>query len=505
MTDIAPLPEWIAAIFANEEREARTAPVDVELDLPYSIVEAERWLTKQPQAADGNASDTFFRYAARLKDLALSEPVIIDLLHRYNPSYDEDDIGQRVANAFAYGQNGVGSDRPKPPEEVFAGVEIPEPPPALVDVGFRTMAFLRAQTYPPIEWRWHRRIPSCKPIIVTGPPKTGKTTFLLNLAVHLAGGIDFLGAATRPSDVVMLLAEDEYGQARDNLLAIREAVGCDPAVLDRIYLRSVLSEPVEGGHWLCHADDNGKATNTPFMEQIVAPFLASLHEPVWMVDPLVEFVRFNRYSEQAPRGLVHWLNNVAKLGSGVTPLITDHPTIASVEQGRDIGGSVQMEGSFPTVAALKAGKWQGGITKQRPMSFALKYSRYAPEHTVDFYRLEGSPAFSTTAAPGNRPEDHRIAVYRHVLARLAYDPPAFVTKTNVDGGYGPKGLAHDLAIEESKVKTALEECLMLRWLEYHPGGGGGRQGHAFAHYARGAEGPKLSKLAPIEEENPEGW
>lgn len=490
--EIVDVPQWITAKMAREDVAPRPADPDVELDLPYSIEQAERWLRQQPPAATGNASDTFYRYACRLKDFALSHCKILEMLHSANPSYEEDDIAVRVGNAFNYGQNEPGSDRPKPAEEVFAAVEPPAP---IDDHGFRQIAWLRAQVFPPTQWDWHKRIPSFKPIIVTGPPKTGKTTFLLNLAAHVAAGAEFLGATTRPTDIVMLLAEDEYGQVRDNLLAIVQAHGFDPSVLDRLHIRSVLSEPVEGGHWLARVDDQGNATGTQFMREIVAPYLAALDRPIWMVDPLVEFVAFNRYSEQAPRGLVHWLNNVSRIGNGVTPLITDHPTIASVEQGRDIGGSVQMEGSFPTVAAIKAGKWSQGLVRQRPMSFALKYARYSPEHSVDFYRVEGSPAFSSQGVPGTTAEDRRNAVYRYVIEGLAMEPMRLVQQSNA--GFGPQALAGEIGIEEKDAKLALSTLTGLGWLQYELRQGKGH-GHLAAHYERGNNGPKLSSLEPLE-------
>ena len=485
MTDIAPLPEWVAAIFAREDIQPRQAAPDTEIDLPYSIQEAQRWLNRQPLAAEGNASQTFYEQACQLKDMALSEPTIVAMLHARQPEYAEDDIGQRVANAFAYGQNEIGSDRPRDNLEVFANVEMPTP---LEDVGFRSMAWLRLQNFDPITWLWDKLLPECKPAIITGDAKVGKTTFLLNLALHIAAGSPFLGAATKPSDVLLLLAEDEYGQVRDNLLSIRMTANIDPAALERLHIRSVLSDSVEHGHRLADIADSGSVVDTQFIREIVAPTIAQHPGCVLMIDPLVEFVRFNRYSEQAPRGLVRWMNSIARLGC--TPLITDHPTIASMEQGRDIGGSKQMEASFPTVAALKAGKWEAGLTPQRPMIFELKYARYAMERKLDFWRQAGSPAFSLDGAPGTSPADRRNTVFRFIAEGLRMDdPPRYVTKTNSESSAwgGPKAVAQALMLSETAVKQALDELKMLRWLQNSERSGGGRGGHVPAHYEAGPE------------------
>jgi hypothetical protein len=95
----APLPPWIVERVERAKVEPRQAPEGVELDLPFSIAEADRWLASQPRAVEGIASDLFFRQAARLKDWAISPATAVELLHRYNPSYDPDDIGNRVDSA----------------------------------------------------------------------------------------------------------------------------------------------------------------------------------------------------------------------------------------------------------------------------------------------------------------------------------------------------------------------------------------------------------------------
>ena len=71
-TDIAEAPAWLVEMFDTPAAEVRKAAADVELDLPYSIIEARRWLDRQPPAVEGSASDALYRYACRLKDFALS-------------------------------------------------------------------------------------------------------------------------------------------------------------------------------------------------------------------------------------------------------------------------------------------------------------------------------------------------------------------------------------------------------------------------------------------------
>lgn len=464
--EAAVLPDAIASK-VNTQAEARTAPSDVELDMPYSLEVAQRWLDQQPQAIEGSASDTFYRYACRLKDLGISAKTSIEMMHAHSPHYEDWDIANRVNNAWKTGQNAPGSDRPRSPEEVFEGVAVPP----LYDSGFRSRAWLAAQSFAPLEWHWQFMMPSCEPMIITGPPKVGKTTFLLNLAVHQAAGKEFLGLAMRPAPVVMVFAQDRYAQIWENLKQICEQNHIDQSTLDNIFIRSVLSEPVDGGHWLATADDYGNVASSRWFNEYVAPTLARLDRPVFMVDLVLKFIKgFNRFSEQTPNGVVDWLTNVARIGNGVTPVLTDHPTIASVEQGRDIGGSVQMEGSFPTVCALKAGRWEQGPTLQRPMTFETKYSRYSRERTLNFYRFEGSYAFSMIPGKGMAADDRKLEVYRYILEGLYMEPKRLVMrekrKTEYKPVSTPADIAKALSMDTKLVRELLEVMENDDWIVY---------------------------------------
>jgi hypothetical protein len=115
----ADVPAWLARMGRSSTTEARKAPEGVELDTELAIDTARAWLLQQPPATEGTASEQFYRYACRLKDWALSLEQTAELLAEFNPGYDPDDIAARVANAFRYGQNEIGSDPILTDEEVF--------------------------------------------------------------------------------------------------------------------------------------------------------------------------------------------------------------------------------------------------------------------------------------------------------------------------------------------------------------------------------------------------
>ena len=65
-------------------------------------------------------------------------------------------------------------------------------------------------------------------LVLGGAPKVGKSDFLINLLVHMAAGVPFLGfAPSRPLRVFYLQAEIQYHYLRERLQSIR----LDPAIL----------------------------------------------------------------------------------------------------------------------------------------------------------------------------------------------------------------------------------------------------------------------------------
>ena len=502
--DVMPLPDWIAAA-VTQDRPVRALAGDVPLDLPDNIERARTRLRHYVGMGDvaiegQGGDDRTYRLAAEMLNLGLSEAKALDLIAiEWNPHcvppWDDEELATKVANAAAYMQNEPGSwavgGNTERMAEAAARYAAEHPAPA-PDHGFRSWSWLADRVFPPVEWAWDRRLVLHHPNLYTGRAKVGKTTFALNLAVAIVAGIPFLGRDTRALNVAMLLGEDAYGPVRDNLRRIAAELDADPACLDRIAIRSVLSEPVKAGHLLASIGDDGTVSDTAFMREVVVPFVTrSAEHTLLIVDPLAEFVSFNRYSDHSARALVtRWLNAVCRLGN-VTPLLTDHPSLTGVREGRDVGGSQQMEASFPLVATLKAGEWSGVAFRQREMTFEVKFNRFAPEERVSFWRSERSPVLTRDGVAGHRPQDRMERVFRHVLGRL--EKNLYCGRTNASD-HGPAEIARELAMTERDVAIALSSLTALKWLEYHQRSGGGA-GHTPAHYALGPEAPKLAELS----------
>jgi hypothetical protein len=291
----APLPDAIpAAVAANVkvERKPADAPEHVELDDPETIEWAKEVLAadlaEHGEPIDGNGSDArTHAIIGTLRDgprwgKSLSDGTIADLLHEcWAPHFDYEWIKGKVANGSWQNEKGCAPARSDerrygPPEKwgkwldeqgikrntcsdtaESTTTEKPKWP------TIKTIWDIRHTYYKAVRWVWHERLLANEPNLYTGDGGAGKTTLAENLSVAVSAGIPLLGADTMQMPVFLLVAEDRYGQVRDNILAIRRALGAPEETLKDIHVLSVKSDRVEGGHVLARIDENGIVTSTP--------------------------------------------------------------------------------------------------------------------------------------------------------------------------------------------------------------------------------------------------
>lgn len=468
----APLPLWIAERINTVDVPAREAAPGTQFDTEFAIAECRRELQRMESAVQGNASNVLFEQACYLKDRAISGQMAITLLKERHPAYEEWDIAQRVHNAWTHGQNQPGCDRPISHEEAFAGVIPPEP---IVDGGFRGRDWRTdpARNYKPLEWLWDKLLPEGFPAIVTGDAKIGKTTFMQNFALHIANGQSFLGADCRRRDVLMLLGEDMDREINANLEAIGAKLRMNS---ERVFTRSVVSEPYRPqGHRLALIADNGRVEEQAFLREVVIPAIMAHPGCVIIIDPLIEFFSMNRFAEAVPRGLINLLNAIRDLGC--TPIVTDHPTQNSMDNDRDVGGSKQMEASFPTVATIKAKPWEHSGA-QRPMTFELKYARYSQISRINFFRFRDDPTYSTSAAQGYSLEDIQRKIYLWVVEGCAMSPRRILVTRGAKNVYKeacpalffePTDAAEWFGLELAEFNAHLASLEKRQWLQFLSG------------------------------------
>jgi len=103
----------------------------IDLDDAGAVERGRTWLLKgAPRAKEGaRGDDATYKVAARLKDFGLSDGMVFELLWEIwnplcSPPWSAEELAEKVARAFRYGQNAIGSDHPA---AAFEGVSV-EPP-----------------------------------------------------------------------------------------------------------------------------------------------------------------------------------------------------------------------------------------------------------------------------------------------------------------------------------------------------------------------------------------
>lgn len=251
---IEPIPSWFDNYLrkVKPRRSDRSSKPLIELDRPENIDKAKDWLVNYaPEAIEGCAGDeTTYKVACRCRDFGLSEAATLEaMLDDWNelkasPPWTPDELSQKVANAFSYGQNAPGS---KTAAAEFDAVDIDEgePPSTTSTLKFRwpleTVADLRK--LPPTNWLVDGWIPEETTGIVYGKWGSGKTFVVFDLALSLAYGFaDWHGAALpgTPQTVLIIAREGQKGfQDRIDAFKKRHEIVNDPDKL--LFMRKAIS------------------------------------------------------------------------------------------------------------------------------------------------------------------------------------------------------------------------------------------------------------------------
>ncbi len=488
---IAPLPAWVTEQLHSKMSPRMAAPDGVELDTPANVDRAKQFLARTYEKEGPWGQDdepNAYVIACKVKDLGISPDRSVDLMMEHIGEDEREWLTQTVDNSFRYGQNEAGAWGVSEIPDAWQVMALANPPvPEKRDSGpfppILSAATLSTMFFTPPRWVWSNRLLMGEPNLYTGDAGVGKTTLAENLAVAVAAGIPLLGHDTTQMPVLLLVAEDTYGPVRDNLLRIRGALQAPQEALNDIHVLSVKSDKVPGGHRLVTIADDGACTDSAFMREYLAPWLAARDGPVlFVIDPLSEFARFDRYKDEPCRSLATtWLDAVCMNGR-VTPLVTDHPSKASMSSGEHYAGSVQLKAAFSLFATLKGGQWSGALTRQRDMIFSVLKGRYAGEEDTKFLRSSKSPAFILQGGPDHAPDDHQLAVYRHVLDRLTRQLAVSITN---GGAYGPGEVALALQLDEKAAKGCLTALVVRQWLDRPKGAGG---------YVLGPKAPSVAEL-----------
>jgi hypothetical protein len=207
-------PAWFLELCRAPKHHARTSDNPItELDTEQITTKAVEYLRTTAPAIEGNGgNDTTYKVAARLREIGTSEGLAFELMDKeYNPRceppWDPDELEKIVENAFSYatgdwgGMSGLAE---------FGPVEILERPKnRLYWLKFAEAAgkaYERAGAS-----LIQGLIDALSMVIMYGASGSCKTFVMLDLAFHIAAGLDWHGRKTRKGLVAYIAAEGGRG------------------------------------------------------------------------------------------------------------------------------------------------------------------------------------------------------------------------------------------------------------------------------------------------------
>lgn len=120
---VAPCPEWVISACGQKRSVERVADAQVpavQIDAHQAAARAKHYLLDvAPLAIEGTGGDnTTYKVAAQCKDFGVSEPLCLALMcafwnPRCAPPWDYDELAEKVAHAYTYGENTIGAAAPE--------------------------------------------------------------------------------------------------------------------------------------------------------------------------------------------------------------------------------------------------------------------------------------------------------------------------------------------------------------------------------------------------------
>jgi len=225
---VAVAPERLVDLLDRPRDRADRPAVDVVLDTDDALIRVGSYLSgAAPLSVEGDGGDaTAFRVACTVKDYGVSEAVALDLLSeiwnpRCSPPWSEEELKQKVENAYAYGSTPAGAFSP---QAEFRGVIVPPIPEPVIEAKEPSRWFDHGDDWNVDQpWLIYKTLPLTGVALLTGPPQGGKTFLALDLARSVATGKPFF--TTEPDvkgGTVLLYAGTEGSGLSERLAALEE-------------------------------------------------------------------------------------------------------------------------------------------------------------------------------------------------------------------------------------------------------------------------------------------
>jgi KaiC/GvpD/RAD55 family RecA-like ATPase len=191
-----------------------TEPKKPGITSPGGKERASEYLASAPVAEQGSNGDhTTFVVAAKCKDFGLTEQETFDLMSelwnpRCVPEWGSDELKAKISNAYLYGANPIGINTPEmdfTPVPMAASVVKPKK---------RKIVLTKLNEIAPKlkqEFLVEKLLSPGAMSVVYGESGSGKSFFVLDLALHIALGVKWHNRKTKQGAVIYVAAEGGHG------------------------------------------------------------------------------------------------------------------------------------------------------------------------------------------------------------------------------------------------------------------------------------------------------
>lgn len=251
-TAIIEAPAWLCEHLGTARERSVDAPKTLgEIDTLASIESARAYLDRSaPLAVEGaGGNETSYRVACAVKDRGVSPETALELMlehwnSRCSPEWEPDDLETIIRNAYQYGQAAIGRDNPAagftpidlPPAELDDVETFLERPSDITREGILAASardILKGMIAPGMG------------ATLYGETGVGKSHIALDLAFHIAHGLDYHGLRTRKVPILYIQLEGVAG-FRKRILASCEKFGDPGAFFVRLKVPVSLAKDAAG-------------------------------------------------------------------------------------------------------------------------------------------------------------------------------------------------------------------------------------------------------------------
>jgi len=264
--------------------------------------------------------------------------------------------------------------------------------------------------------------------LLYGDGGTGKTLLAMHIACAIAAGLPLFDHRTVQSPALIVLAEDDFGEAKARLTAICDTLGVNLADLPL----TVWCLPGSDVN-LAYIRDDGTWTPGPFMNPL-QNMLGKLGPSFLVLDTVSDIASLDETKRLPVNTLAKKVLTGLCRDFGATILVNAHPSKAAMADGTGYAGSTAWNNAVRNRLSLERDKGKG----QRRVLKVAK-ANYGSEAELELFLL--GQTFTTINNSSQSPEIERAAVLEVTLDLMS---KGISIVRSHGAGQKPKDLAKEI-------------------------------------------------------------